>query len=301
MSTRRFDNIKMLKGLVTVSGVLGIGASSATLAAPMQEDPDVLELVAIVRDVKAYHQSGGHPDFQRYCCDVRVGLVEDQLDEIGKPVLKSQAGSKIRSEYRDADGRPIYPGLYDPARGDQQGILEARWDRRIDSVESFHSWFRDVPGVNLSKTITLQLVREPGSNTYVFDSDVDPLYRQRGGYFPINGELFGDYADGKNFHFTTEVECEFQYDSSAGHVFKFTGDDDVWVFIDGHLVIDLGGVHPKKEQYLELDRLDWLVDGETYLLKVFHAERRTVQSNFRMETTLPLRSTVVPSITAAFD
>ena len=100
---------------------------------------------------------------------------------------------------------------------------------------------------------------------------------------------------------TTEIETEFTYVQGAGYVFKFTGDDDVWVFIDGKLVIDLGSLHPVREQFIALDRLDWLEDGETYRLKIFHAERRTSASNFRMETTLPLRPVTIPSITAAFD
>ncbi|MCA3005347.1 MAG: fibro-slime family protein, partial [Phycisphaerales bacterium] len=56
-----------------------------------------------------------------------------------------------------------------------------------------------------------------------------------------------------------------------------------------------------KSQTIDLDRLPWLTDGQTYELRVFHAERRTTQSNFRMETTLRLRAADLPADTALAD
>lgn len=90
-----------------------------------------------------------------------------------------------------------------------------------------------------------------------------------------------------NFYFTVEIDAQFQY--VKGQRFYFRGDDDVWVFIDNRLVVDLGGVHNPMEGSVNLDTLGLTV-GNTYSFKMFFCERNMPGSSFRMFTSIKLET-----------
>ncbi|MBN2036713.1 MAG: fibro-slime domain-containing protein [Chitinispirillaceae bacterium] len=91
-----------------------------------------------------------------------------------------------------------------------------------------------------------------------------------------------------NYYFTMELAAQFEY--RKGQTFYFRGDDDVWVFINNRLVVDIGGIHNPCEGLVKLDTMGLTV-GNTYSFKLFFCERNCCGSNFRMVTSLNLKTT----------
>lgn len=98
-----------------------------------------------------------------------------------------------------------------------------------------------------------------------------------------------------NYGLSMKIQANFVY--VPGQYFEFLGDDDVWVFIDGRLAVDIGGVHDRRRRAVNLDTIgrrsgDTLVSGESYSFDIFYTERYKVEGNFKMRTSIDLRTSV---------
>lgn len=178
------------------------------------------------------------------------------------------------------DGKPVYN---EPVKG-----VGGESSATTNGTADFDQWYRDVSTVNLSTShqITLDNTITPDLSVYTFSS---------GAFFPIDDQLFGNEGRSHNYHFTFELHTEFTF--QGGESFSFTGDDDLWVFINDTRVIDLGGVHGPQSASVGLNTLGLTV-GQVYDLDLFFAERHTVGSNFRIDTSIVLGQTEVPEPSA---
>ena len=142
---------------------------------------------------------------------------------------------------------------------------------------NYAQWYNNTPDTNIAFAVDLPLT-EVTPGLFSFESAA---------FFPIDDQGWGNQGNPHNFHFTTEIHTTFNY--QGGEVFTFIGDDDLWLFINGELAIDLGGVHPELTGTVDLDAQAvalGITVGGTYAMDIFHAERHTVDSNFRIDTSI---------------
>ncbi|MEY4548026.1 MAG: hypothetical protein RL685_4221 [Pseudomonadota bacterium] len=242
-----------------------------------------------------------HPDFNTFQGTGLLGAVQAQLG---------------------ADGRPVFACQNAQAAGCATVLTN------FTSAQRFNQWFDDTDGINLPVVDELTL-GAIGGGAFLFDSadpattlngQFDPLLgagfqAQRVGNVPLEGQEFCDVdlvpepddaqtGTPRNMSFTTETRFVFEY--GGGERFEFSGDDDVWVFMNNRLVVDLGGLHEVATGAFTLNANGiatveregpltsaltlaqpiqintGMVLGGIYEAVLFHAERHECGSNFKL-------------------
>lgn len=138
-------------------------------------------------------------------------------------------------------GKTVYPGANYLFKKDADGYYE------YDSAKNFAQFDE--------KTKNFTVYKVPGSSTNAISLQKDSGNKPHGSFFPFN-TLSDSICDGiheisgnsPDFHFGMTMSAKFIQPKDGkikdkNMVFEFSGDDDVWVYIDGVLVLDIGGIH----------------------------------------------------------
>lgn len=172
------------------------------------------------------------------------------------------------------------PGYVDATLSGASPSLTALGSSTISNsgAGAFSNWYTNTAN-STPHALTLNET-SPGSGIYQYISN---------DFFPIDGALLGNEGRAHNYHFTYAIASTFSYVNGGGQTFSFTGDDDVWVFFDKQLGIELGGVHAAQSKTVNLDDVMGGKASGDYSFDFFFAERHTSQSNLVITTSLVLQ------------
>lgn len=152
----------------------------------------------------------------------------------------------------------------------------------------------------------LKLGFEQKGDTYtlkdVKDQNGKILTTEGAGFYPLENERKFSYENSEkaqNYFFGMRYDVLFKIGDYVGPMnYEFTGDDDLWVLLDGKVVLDLGGIHQAAGETVDIwEKLGKTADQLTpeekekeHTLTVLYMERGAGESNCKMKFTLPSAS-----------
>jgi fibro-slime domain-containing protein len=145
----------------------------------------------------------------------------------------------------------------------------------ISDTTTFANWYNTVEGTNMELKGYIELTNGGFESAAFFPLD-------NAGFMNTPGQTH-------NYHFTTEAHVTFTYVPGGAQTFSFAGDDDLWIFVNGKLAMDLGGVHEPMQGTINFDTKAaelGIAAGGKFPMDIFHAERQTSESNFKVQTNI---------------
>ncbi|MCR5609093.1 MAG: fibro-slime domain-containing protein, partial [Lachnospiraceae bacterium] len=191
------------------------------------------------------------------------GLVDNKLDANGNitqtngnnkdllPFFDKEYLTNTKFENSSLSLAKINENVSFPFRKtDKSGVTYYEFDSRKDTVRFNSEGQLDYLGINKEQ---------------VYDQKKEEGVSVKPGFFPYNSPADSD-STRLNYGFGTKIEIPFNMTvdgkvNGQDIVFEFSGDDDVWVFIDGYLALDIGGGHSRVEGKINFADLASTVSG----------------------------------------
>lgn len=250
----------------------------------------------------------------------------------GSRTIRNTSASGFSDNFKNAKTYANISNAYDLAWYLLNTIYQA--DTNMTTVAGTDGQTHSVPiygmAVDAYKSIVLT---DNGTGTYSFEAGYsgtkkDVQYDQESGTI-YNGTNGGDESGfyplenlgyeqpglltatskvnngAKNGGFTLRGESQFVYNKASNLYFTFTGDDDVYMYINGVLALDLGGAHGRNSKTVELNKLDpvkyGLVEGQVATFTFFYMERCSDASTFGIKTNMELVQRAINVEKRAYD
>ena len=239
-----------------------------------------------------YHSDGSNPDFNSGTnpATVLLGMVQPRLDAQGLPVATTTY------LYSWGIGKWFRPWPQGTAGGGNDF-----------SRPAYANGGHTLVGVNtVGYDTSYKNVVVPDSLVFNLVQGSQGIYQyQNANFFPLDtkgfqangaapdptksfdGTQLNRVTNTHNYSFAMHLHRNFEY--ASGQTFYFEGDDDLWVFVDSQLVLDIGGVHNTTVGQFNLDDFAaqlHLTPGDSAALDVFYCERQAVGSDIRITTNI---------------
>eukprot|EP01133_Synstelium_polycarpum_P004403 gene4403-5153_t len=210
-----------------------------------------------------------------------------------QPIIYDHHPSKNKNFEPPLTGGGVTKNLVEPILNQanripvhRAGITAAQFkNAHMPDPASFPQFFQNVPGVNLPVNYDLKFtLQSDGTYLAAFPSmfPIDNQGWDNQSKYP-GMQRFTGYGTYHNFHYCLRLNSLFTY--QGYETYKFEGDDDVWVYINNTLVVDLGGIHTADTGSVDLKTMNLIV-GRTYNFDFFYCERHTEQSTLRVQTNI---------------
>jgi fibro-slime domain-containing protein len=211
-----------------------------------------------------FHSDGTNPEFEQpHMAGIHSGMAAEVLDSEKKPLLGTSPylNYGIAKWFRPwQQGDFAVPKYLKQSGGEFDAVMTYAGMITINYDTSFKNF-------TIQDSLEFQsVIGSPGIFQY-----------SNANFFPLDGKGLGNEGENHNYSFAMEF-----HDSvflTGGLTLTFGGDDDIWVFINNRLAVDLGGIHLPETTKVALDTVKGLTMGKMYPLDVYYAERHSTASS----------------------